>query len=73
MLGLGNEDVLNECFPCSCVSGADSEEICIVEIEILCVKSFVFHVSIDGKFYNFDTFQCAFFVILEKLLSLIAV
>ena len=61
MLGLGNEDVLNECFPCSCVFGADSEEICIVEIEILCVKSFVFHVSIDVKFYNFDTFQCAFF------------
>ena len=59
--------------PCSCVFGADFEEICIVEIEILCVKSLVFYASIDVKFYDFYTCQYAFFVILEKILSLIAV
>ena len=32
-----------------------------------------FHASIVFKFYNFDTCQDAFFVILEKILSLIAV
>ena len=39
--------------PCSCVFGADFEQICIAEIEILCVKSLVFYASIDVKFYNF--------------------
>ena len=59
--------------PCSCVFGADFEQICIAEIEILCVKSLVFHASIDVKFYDFYTCQYTFFVILEKILSLIAV
>ena len=59
--------------PCSCVFGADFEQICIAEIEILCVKSLVFYASIDVKFYDFYTCQYAFFVILEKILSLIAV
>ena len=59
--------------PCSCVFGADFEQICIAEIEILCVKSLVFHASIDVKFYDFYTCQYAFFAILEKILSLIAV
>ena len=31
---------------CSCVFGADFEQICIAEIEILCVKSLVFYASI---------------------------
>ena len=47
--------------PCSCVFGADFEQICIAEIEILCVKSLVFHASIDVKFYDFYTGQYAFF------------
>ena len=46
---------------CSCVFGADFEQICIAEIEILCVKSLVFHASIDVKFYNFYMCQYAFF------------
>ena len=40
---------------CSFVFGSDFEPICIVEIEILCVNSFVFHASIDVKFYDFYT------------------
>ena len=59
--------------PCSCVFGYDFEQICIAEIEILCVKSLVFYASIDIKFYDCYTCQYAFFVILEKILSLIAV
>ena len=47
--------------PCSCVFGADFEQICIAKIEILCVKSLVFHASIDIKFYDFYTCQHAFF------------
>ena len=35
--------------PCSCVFGADFEQICIAEIEILCVKSLVFYASIDVR------------------------
>ena len=58
--------------PCSCVFGADFEQICIAKIEILCVKSFVFHASIDVKFITFMC-QYPFFVILEKILSLTAV
>ena len=46
---------------CSCVFGFDFEQIYIVEIEILCVKSLVFHASIDVKFYDFYTCQYAFF------------
>ena len=48
-------------FPCSCVFGADFEQTCIAEIEILCVKYLVFYASIDVKFYNFYTCQYAFF------------
>ena len=44
-----------------CVFGADFEQICVAEIEILCVKSLVFHASIDVKVYDFYTCQCAFF------------
>ena len=44
-----------------CVFGADFEQICVAEIEILCVKSLVFHASIDVKFYDFYTCQYAFF------------
>ena len=35
--------------PCFCVFGADFEQICIAEIEILCVKSLVFYASIDVR------------------------
>ena len=59
--------------PCFCVFGADFEQIYIAEIAILCVKSLVFHASIDVKFHDFYTCQYAFFVILEKILSLIAI
>ena len=72
MLELDGKDVLNECLPLFlCL--ADFEQICIAEIEILCVKSLVFYASINVKFYDFYTCQYAFFVILEKTLSLIAV
>ena len=46
-------------FFCSCVFGAAFEQTCIAEI--LCVKSLVFHASIDIKFYDFYTCQHAFF------------
>ena len=59
--------------PCSCVFGADFEQMCIAELEILCVKSLLFHALIDVKFYDFYTCQYPFFVILEKILFLIAV
>ena len=59
--------------PCLYVFGADFEQICIAEIEILCVKSLVFYASIDVTFYDFYTSQYTIFVILEKILSLIAV
>ena len=42
--------------PCSCVFGATFEQICIAEIEILCVRSLVFYASIDIKFHDFYTF-----------------
>ena len=58
---LGSKDVLNEYLPCSSVSGADFEQICNVEIEILCAKSLLFHASIDFKFYDFHTCQYAIF------------
>ena len=73
MLKLGGKDVLNERFPLSCVFGTDFEQICIAEIEILCVKSLVFHASINVKLYDFYLCQYVFFAILEKILSLIAV
>ena len=61
-------------YPCSCFFEDDFEQICIVEIEILCVKSLVFNASNDVKFYDFDTCQYFFFfVILENILSLIAI
>ena len=41
--------------PCSCIFGADFEQTCIAEIEILGVKSLVFHALIDVKFYDFYT------------------
>ena len=44
-----------------CVFCADFEQICVAEIEILCVKSLVFHASIDVKVYDFYTCQYAFF------------
>ena len=47
--------------PCSCVFGAEFEQACIAEIEILCVRSLVFHASTDVKFYDFYTCQYAFF------------
>ena len=72
MLELDGKDVLSVCL-CCCVFGADFEQICIAEIKIFCVKSLVFYASIDVKFYDFYTCQYAFFVILEKILSLIAV
>ena len=37
------------------VFGADFEQTCIAEIEILGVKSLVFHALIDVKFYDFYT------------------
>ena len=46
---------------CSCVFGADFELICIVEIEILCVKCLVFYASIDVKFYDFYTVSVRLF------------
>ena len=45
---------------CSCVFGADVEQICIAEIEILCAKSLVIHISTDVTFYDFYTCQYAF-------------
>ena len=60
MLELDGKDVLNECLP-------------LAEIQILCVKSLVFYASIDVKFYDFYTCRYAFFVILQEILSLIAV
>ena len=73
MLELGCKDVLNECLPLFLCLWCCFEQICIVKIEILCVKFLVFHTSIDVKFYDFYTCQYAFsFVILEKVLSLIA-
>ena len=47
--------------PSSCFFEDDFEQICIVEIEILCVKSLVFNASNDVKFYDFDTCQYFFF------------
>ena len=47
MLGLGCKDVSNECL---CVFGADFEQICIVQIEILCVKSLVIRATTDVQF-----------------------
>ena len=41
--------------PSSCIFGADFEQTCIAEIEILGVKSLVFHALIDVKFYDFYT------------------
>ena len=45
--------------PCFCVFGADFEQTCISQI--LCVKSLVFHSSVDIKLYDFYTCQYAFF------------
>ena len=53
--------------PCSCVFGADFEQICIAEIEILCVKSLVFHGSIDVKFYDFYSCQNASMSVFIKI------
>ena len=42
MLELDNKDVLNECLPLFLRFWCYFEQTCIAEIEILCVKSFVF-------------------------------
>ena len=45
--------------PCSCVFGANFEQTYIAQI--LCIKSLMFHASIDFKFYDFYTCQYVFF------------
>ena len=60
MLKIGGKDVLNECLPLFlclwCWLWANMYcQICI------CVKSLVFHASIDVKVYDFYTCQYAFF------------
>ena len=51
--------------PCFCVFGADFEQICIAKLKIFCVKSLVFHASINVKFYDFYTCQYALSVCLS--------
>ena len=68
MLELDGKDVLNECLPLFL-----SLMLTLSKYVLLKQRFFVFYASIDVKFYDFYTCQYAFFVILEKILSLIVV